>query len=71
MLKTKVLALVLVVIDLLTLMAQPGSGGCGGTDEPPCDPGAPVPLSGLLVIFLIGLILGIVVINRKKSPSAD
>jgi hypothetical protein len=39
---------------------------CGGVN-PPCDPGAPVPIPGLAIIFLSGLVLGIFKLVKKKN----
>jgi hypothetical protein len=40
---------------------------CGGLNQPPCDPGEPVPIPGLAVIFLSGLVLGIFKLVKKKN----
>lgn len=50
----------LMVIPLVNYAQPP----CG----PPCDPGAPVPIPGILLIFLAGLTLGIYNKFAKKKP---
>jgi hypothetical protein len=57
MLKSKVYWLFLLLLYPMAVFAQPG---------PPSDPAAPVPIPGIALIFLAGLLLGIFKLNRKK-----
>ena len=51
--------LLLLVLISVTLWAQPGGG-------PPPDPAAPVPIPGIPLLLLMGLLVGIKNIAKKK-----
>ena len=61
---SKIWLFVLLMVSPLINYAQP----CGAFPLPPCDPGAPVPIPGILLIFLAGLTLGIYNKFAKKKP---
>ncbi len=66
MLKFKARLFLVIFLFPLALLAQPCGGGCGTPGCPPCDPGAPVPIPGVFLIFLAGLVLGVLKLNKKK-----
>ncbi len=68
------LLLALVVVTMLSFaslqsQAQPGPINCGTPGNPPCGPGAPVPLSGIEILIGAGALLGIkrIFANRKTN----
>ena len=49
--------------------AQPGPLPCGGPGQPPCGPGAPVPITGIEILIGAGALLGAkrMIANRKTN----
>lgn len=61
--KVRLILLFFLFLAPLWVFSQP----CGGSGQPPCDPGPPVPIPGLAIIFLSGLVLGIFKLAKQKK----